>query len=185
MQGAVGAPQPPGSPFWYSNPGYELLGDVIESVTGRPLESYLEEHVLRPMGMTHSAASVVTADHGVDVRGHRPPQDDALWRGQTEQTPDVLFPTCTADGAIAATPEDMGHYLRFLLNRGAEDVLGSDDFASLSDRHVRDDDGWYGYGLENRMKPAANSLSDTAAGWSACSPTPRSTPIEGSVPACS
>ena len=126
------APQPPGSPFWYSNPGYELLGDVIESVTGRPLESYLEEHVLRPMGMTHSAASVVTADHGVDVRGHRPPQDDALWRGQTEQTPDVLFPTCTADGAIAATPEDMGDYLRFLLNRGAEDVLGSDDFARLS-----------------------------------------------------
>ena len=42
MQGAVGAPQPPGSPFWYSNPGYELLGDVIESVTGQPLETYLE-----------------------------------------------------------------------------------------------------------------------------------------------
>ncbi len=147
MQGAVGCPQPPGSPFWYSNPGYELLGDVIESVAGRPLESYLEEYVLRPLGMTHSAASVVSTDHGVDVRGHRPPQDDALWRGQTEQTPDVLFPTCTADGAIVATPEDMGHYLRFLLGRGVEGVLGSDDFAHLSARHVRDDDGWYGYGL--------------------------------------
>ena len=48
VQGAVGAPQPPGSPFWYSNPGYELLGDVIESVTGRPLEAHLEEHLLRP-----------------------------------------------------------------------------------------------------------------------------------------
>ena len=23
-QGTVGAPQPPGSPYWYSNPGYEL-----------------------------------------------------------------------------------------------------------------------------------------------------------------
>ena len=66
---------------------------------------------------------------------------------QTDQTPDGLFPTCTADGAIAATPEDMGHYLRFLLNGGAEGVLGSDDFAVLSARHVRDDDGWYGYGL--------------------------------------
>ena len=148
MQGAVGAPQPPGSPFWYSNPGYELLGDIIESVTGRPLEAHLEEHVLRPLGMTRSAASVVSTDHGVDVRGHRPPQDDALWRGQTEQTPDVLFPTCTADGAIVAVPEDMGHYLRFLLNRGAEGVLGPDDFARLSARHVPVDDGWYGYGLD-------------------------------------
>lgn len=148
MQGAVGAPQPPGSPFWYSNPGYELLGDVIESVAGRPLETHLEERVLRPLGMTHSAASVVSADHGVDVRGHRPPQDDALWRGEIEQTPDVLFPTCTADGAITATPEDMGHYLRFLLNGGAKGVLGPDDFARLSDRHVPVDDGWYGYGLD-------------------------------------
>ncbi|MCZ3389226.1 MAG: beta-lactamase family protein [Actinomycetia bacterium] len=147
MQGAVGTPQAPGGPFWYSNPGYELIGDVVESITGQPLENYLEEQVLRPLGMSHSAASVVTTDHGADVRGHRPPQDDALWQAATDQTPDVLFPTCTADGAIAATPEDMGHYLRFLLNSGAESVLGPDDFARLSGRHVRDDDGWYGYGL--------------------------------------
>lgn len=147
MQGAAGAPQHPGSPFWYSNPGYELLGDVIESVTGMPLETYLEEHVLRPMGMSHSKASVVSSDHGVDVRGHRPPRDDDLWRCDDDQTPDTLFPTCTADGAIAATPEDMGHYLRFLLNGGTEGVLDADDFARISDRHVRDDDGWYGYGL--------------------------------------
>lgn len=149
MQGAVGAPQPPGGQFWYSNPGYELLGDVIESVTGLRLETYLEEQVLAPLGMTHSSASVVTADNGVDVRGHRPPRDDALWRGQSEQTPDAFFPTCTADGAIAATPEDMGHYLRFLINGGADGVLGAADFAALSARHVSVDDGWYGYGLDS------------------------------------
>ena len=49
-QGAVGAPQPPGSPYWYSNPGYELIGDVIESVTGQPLESVLQQRVLAPLG---------------------------------------------------------------------------------------------------------------------------------------
>jgi len=148
MQGAVGKPQPPGSPFWYSNPGYELLGDVIEAIEGRPLESVLEGRVLRPLGMHDSAASVSSRDHGVDVRGHRPPQDDALWRRETDQTPDALFPTCTADGAITATPADMGHYLRFLLNGGAEGVLNADDFTLLSGRHVRADDGWYGYGLD-------------------------------------
>lgn len=145
--GGVGTPQAPGGPFWYSNPGYELIGDVVESVTGQTLENHLEEQVVRPLGMSHSAASVVTTDHGTNVRGHRPPRDDALWQAETDQTPDVLFPACTADGAIAATPEDMGHYLRFLLNRGAEGVIGPDDFARLSSRHVRDDDGWYGYGL--------------------------------------
>ncbi len=147
-QGAVGVPQPPGSPFWYSNPGYELLGDVVEAIEDRPLETSLQERVLGPLGMRRSAASVVSADHGVDVRGHRPPRDDVLWRAATEQTPDVPFPTCTADGAIAATPDDMAHYLRFLLGGGADGVLRPEDFAILAGRHVRTDDGWYGFGLD-------------------------------------
>jgi CubicO group peptidase (beta-lactamase class C family) len=148
LQGAVGAPQPTGAPYWYSNPGYELLGDVIEATEGRPLESVLEARVLGPLGMKNSAASVHSRDHGVDVRGHRPPRDDALWRMDTEQSPDTLFPTCTADGSIAATPDDMGHYLRLLLNGGFEGVLTADGFAMLSGRHARTDDGWYGYGLD-------------------------------------
>lgn len=148
MQGSVGAPLPPASPYWYSNPGYELLGDVIESVTGQPLEAYLEQRVLGPLGMSRSSAAVVSTDHGVDVRGHRPPRDDALWLCDTEQTPDTLFPTCTADGAIAATPNDMAHYLRFLLAGGTPGVLGQGDFALLAGRHGKTEAGWYGYGLE-------------------------------------
>lgn len=147
LQGTVGTPQAPGAPYWYSNPGYELLGDVVEAVTGQPLETYLEQQVLRPLGMSNSSASVVSADHGVDVRGHRPPRDDTLWRCDTEQSPDTLFPTCTADGAIAATPEDMASYLRFLIDGGAANVLDTNGFALLAGRHVRSDEGWYGYGL--------------------------------------
>jgi CubicO group peptidase (beta-lactamase class C family) len=121
---------------------------VIEAVEGEPLEISLKRRVLAPLGMSHSAASVVSTDHGVDVRGHRPPRDDALWRAAAEQTPDALFPTCTADGAITATPEDMAHYLRFLLNGGHAGVLDSSDFTLLAGRHARTDEGWYGYGLE-------------------------------------
>jgi D-alanyl-D-alanine carboxypeptidase len=157
-QGTVGAPQPPGSLFWYSNPGYELLGDVIESVTGVPLETHLEQRVLRPLGMDRSSAAVTSADIGLDVRGHRPPQDDTLWRGQSEQSPDAHCPTCAADGSIAATPEDMGHYLRLLLNGQAHGVLGADDFAVLAGRHTRDDEGWYGYGLRTRQSEQQTTL---------------------------
>lgn len=148
LQGVTGAPQPPGAPYWYSNPGYELLGDVIEAAVGRPVESVLEARVLRPLGMKGSAAAVHSRDYGVDVRGHRPPRDDVLWRMDTEQSPDAAFPTCTADGAIAATPHDMAHYLRFLLNGGSAGVLDPEDFAKLAARHARTDEGWYGYGLE-------------------------------------
>ena len=147
VQGSVGRPQPPGNRYHYSNPGYELLGDVVEAVSGRPIERHLEERVLRPMGMAAASGSVVTQDRERDVRGHRPSRDDVLWSGQSEQVPDAFFPTCTADGAIAATPEDLAVYLRFLLNGGSDEVLGAEGFARLSGRHVSTGDGWYGYGL--------------------------------------
>jgi CubicO group peptidase (beta-lactamase class C family) len=108
--------------------------------------------------MSAAVGSVVAEDRERDVRGHRPPRDDVLWRGQSEQVPDVFFPTCTADGSIAATPDDMAAYLRFLLNGGADGVLSSDTFARLSGRHVETDDGWYGYGLSTAEKDGRVTL---------------------------
>ena len=147
-QGAIGDPQPPGHRYYYSNPGYELLGDVVEAVSGQPLERYLEDQVLAPLGMTGASASVVAEDRNVDVRGHLPPFDDRPFTGDEEQVPEPWYPLCTADGAIVATPADLGHYLRFLLRGQAPGIAEPDDFAVMAARAIAtDDDGWYGYGL--------------------------------------
>lgn len=50
----------PGSRFSYSNTGYALLGRVIESVTGQRYEHYLDEAVLRPLGMRDSTFAFTT-----------------------------------------------------------------------------------------------------------------------------
>ena len=41
----------PGEFFKYSNTGYVLLGEIIEKVSGRSYESFLQEHVIAPAGM--------------------------------------------------------------------------------------------------------------------------------------
>ena len=41
----------PGSAFAYSNPGFATLGQVVEDVSGLPLDRYLRERVFRPVGM--------------------------------------------------------------------------------------------------------------------------------------
>ncbi|MFC6999816.1 serine hydrolase domain-containing protein [Rufibacter roseus] len=41
----------PGSEFRYSNTGYVLLGLIIEQVSGKSLQSFLEENIFRPLGM--------------------------------------------------------------------------------------------------------------------------------------
>lgn len=41
----------PGTEYLYSNPGYNLLGMIVENVSGEPYEQYLFENLFKPAGM--------------------------------------------------------------------------------------------------------------------------------------
>ncbi len=45
---------PPGTLPSYSNYGASLAGYIVERVSGRPFNDYIEENILKPLGMTHS-----------------------------------------------------------------------------------------------------------------------------------
>ena len=45
---------PPGTAFSYTNTGYDLLGTIVERVSGEPLAEFSREHLLEPVGMTHT-----------------------------------------------------------------------------------------------------------------------------------
>lgn len=45
----------PGERFHYSNMAYDILGDVIAKVSGKPFEIYMKEQILNPLGMTESS----------------------------------------------------------------------------------------------------------------------------------
>jgi CubicO group peptidase (beta-lactamase class C family) len=44
----------PGTRWAYSNSGYQLLGYVIEKVTGEPYPEFIEKTILKPLGMENS-----------------------------------------------------------------------------------------------------------------------------------
>jgi CubicO group peptidase (beta-lactamase class C family) len=44
----------PGTNFLYSNLGFETLGRIIEVVSGKPYEQFLQERIFRPLGMEDS-----------------------------------------------------------------------------------------------------------------------------------
>lgn len=48
----------PGTEQGYSTPGYDILGYVVERVSGQPFEEYLRENIYDPLGMTSSGRSV-------------------------------------------------------------------------------------------------------------------------------
>ncbi|MGH7991418.1 MAG: serine hydrolase domain-containing protein [Limisphaerales bacterium] len=45
----------PGEKWAYCNAGYNLLGYIVENVSGEDYLSFLREHIFTPLGMTHSA----------------------------------------------------------------------------------------------------------------------------------
>ncbi len=59
----------PGARWSYSNTGYVLLGRVVEKVSGKPLGQFLNERVLDPLRMTHSAVQP-RSDIGSRARGY-------------------------------------------------------------------------------------------------------------------
>jgi CubicO group peptidase (beta-lactamase class C family) len=44
----------PGTDFSYSNTAFEVLGDVIGKVSGRPFEEYIQQNIFQPAGMKNS-----------------------------------------------------------------------------------------------------------------------------------
>lgn len=45
----------PGTKFGYSGEGFWYLQQVVEKITGEPMETWMEQTVLQPLGMTHSS----------------------------------------------------------------------------------------------------------------------------------
>ena len=109
---------PPGQQFSYSNEAFGLLGAIIERASGRTYESFLEEEVLRPAGMSHS-----TFDTGIMFRC---PEVTTLYAPERTGTRPRLVPsqewwedTCLrACGALRTNIEDLFSYLEIYRTRG-------------------------------------------------------------------
>lgn len=105
----------PGSRHSYSNTGYTLLGMIIEAVTRSRYETYLDAHLLRPLGM-HDSTFGFTTQQGrhADARlamGH-------FEDGATQAAvPMYLRPA----GQFTTTAADMGRFARFLMGDGLID----------------------------------------------------------------
>jgi len=64
----------PGTRWAYSNMAYEVLGDLIAKVSGVSFEDYVDEHILRPLGMKSSTLLVKKADPAKLADGYTRPR---------------------------------------------------------------------------------------------------------------
>lgn len=117
----------PGSVFEYSNANYEILGMIVQSVSGQPYEMYIREHIFTPLEMTHSQALASQAS-GL-ATGYR------FWFGQPAAATNMPVPRAHAPSAfLVSNAEEMGYYLIAQMNDGhfgRTQVLSSQGIAEL------------------------------------------------------
>lgn len=109
----------------YSNYSVELLGAVVQQVSGEPFDEYIEQHILDPLGMRHTTFRELLPEG--DPR--RVPASLATDFSTAFQYQDGGFSPRGAEyisngapaGAGSSTAADMATWMRMLLNDGEVD----------------------------------------------------------------
>jgi len=134
----------PGMRRYYSDYGFMVLGDVIEKVTGEPLNEFLAETIYRPMGLTSMVfnpdttifSKIAATSHGNpfekrmvydDEFGYTVDVDPQSWNGWREYTlrgevnDGNAFHTqkgVAGHAGLFSTAEEVYKLLRVMLNDG-------------------------------------------------------------------
>ncbi|MFE1438367.1 serine hydrolase domain-containing protein [Streptomyces sp. NPDC058739] len=107
---------PPGRRFHYSNPGYTLLGSLVEKLRGAPWEDVLRREVLEPLGLTRTSGQP-RAPHAGGWAVH--PWADVMMPEPLEDL-GLMAPA----GQLWSTSGDLARFAAFLA-RGDERVLSA------------------------------------------------------------
>ncbi len=100
----------PGTFFSYSNANYTLAGYIVEKVSGRDFDEYLEHEILQPLDMP--TASFLLTDY---VKEHLATGYAA--DGVSARAYEHIVGR--SSGALNCTPAQLGHLVQMLLNRGS------------------------------------------------------------------
>ncbi|MCW8997985.1 MAG: beta-lactamase family protein [Kangiellaceae bacterium] len=128
----------PGERFQYSNTNYQLLGYLVQSISGQKYTQFVRETIFAPLKMSNSFMQEEKAYLEQAARGH------LYWFGQPVGQIDHLGPLTSAQGGIYSSAEDMLVYLKMML---------SDDSSIISNETKQkmlmldSPEEQYGYGL--------------------------------------
>lgn len=153
----------PGEEFEYSNTNYDILGLVIQTVSGQSYETYIEDKIFAPLGMDNSYTSLDDARSGNLTRGFYPFFDFTM-------AYDHLMPYSPAvkpSAGLFSSAEDLTHYLIAHLNQGqyqGNSILSPQGISELHTPGIKYSDnagyamGWTVFPFKE-MEPAARNGS--------------------------
>ena len=121
---------PPGSRFIYSDVGYEVLGELVRRVSGKPLDQFAAERIFRPLGMKDTLFLPLPSPtgRGERVRGELSPPSHRIaptekregrWmRGEVHDPRAYALGGVAGHAGLFSTADDLARFCRMILNGG-------------------------------------------------------------------
>jgi CubicO group peptidase (beta-lactamase class C family) len=151
---------PVGTTYQYSNCNYQVLGLIVQQVSGEPFEAYLASNIFTPLGMQHTFTSKEDARGYGLATGHR------AWFGRPIAFDEPLPRGSIPQGFIISSARDMTTYLAAHMNGGTVGdtaVLSPEGIAELHRGAVREGAGPAHYAMGWSVIP----IDGTNAIWHA------------------
>ncbi|MBN2388603.1 MAG: beta-lactamase family protein [Anaerolineales bacterium] len=107
---------------WRYGLAIELLGCLVELVSGKPLDVYMQEHIFDPLGMTDTAFQLLPEKAGRLALVYDHPVDGQALRRRDDLKPPAQRPCFfSGGGGLVSTIGDYARFCQMLVNRGALD----------------------------------------------------------------
>ena len=115
LVGGLPLMHPPGTVWEYSR-ATDVLGRLVEALSGQSLGDFLQRHIFEPLGMKDTAFSVPPAQHARIAEPFAQDPDGG------EPFPMIDIRTApkfeSGGGGLASTAMDYARFLQFMLNKG-------------------------------------------------------------------
>jgi CubicO group peptidase (beta-lactamase class C family) len=151
----------PGQGFRYASANFNVLGLLVQTVSGQPFAEYVEQHIFAPLRMDHSHPTRGDARADGAAAGYSR-WFSSFWRQTDVPAPTTGMPSST----MYASAGDLSHVLMALLDGGRygdERILRPESVAAMFEPRVRVDGakryamGWFSRPLVESVDPAAQT----------------------------
>ena len=104
---------------WMYGISIDIVGRMVEEVSGRRLDHYFDEHILGPLGMGSTSFGLSDALQSRSAAMHARRPDGSLAAIELARSPEPRYPS--GGGGLYSTVEDYCRFLQMILGRGSLD----------------------------------------------------------------
>jgi len=125
---------------WHYGTSTDVVGRLVEVVSGQKLEDYFRQHIFTPLKMSDTSYNV-PQDKAARLVAAQQRAGDRMDGAIVLQTPQpgLTIPAPIGGGGLASTASDYGRFVRMLLNGGELDgarVLKPETVALMGQNHI-------------------------------------------------